>query len=57
VKETSANLMFIDLVQLFERARRARKEAQRLSDDQRFIISWLAMRPRSTVRPSPMLDE
>jgi hypothetical protein len=57
VKETRAVSMFVDLVQLFKRARRACEEAQRLFDDQRFIISWSQMRPRSTVRLSPMVDE
>ena len=57
MKETPAISMFVDLVQLFERALRACEEAQRLMDDQRFIISWSQMRPRSTARPLPMLDE
>jgi len=45
-----------DLAELFERARLAREEAQRLSTDYRFLISWRQMRPRFTVRPVPMLD-
>jgi len=45
-----------DLAELFERARLARVEAQRLSTDYRFLISWQRMRPRFTVRPAPMLD-
>ena len=57
MKEPPAISMFVDLVQLFERARRACEEAQRLLDDQRFIISWSQMRPRPTVRHLPMLDE
>ena len=57
MKETRAVSMFVDLVQLFERARRACEEAQRLFDDQRFIVSWSQMRPRSKVSTSRMLDE
>jgi hypothetical protein len=45
-----------DLSELLERARRAREEAQRLSTDYRFLISWRQMRPRFTIRPVPMLD-
>ena len=57
MKERAERSVLVDVVQLFDRARRARDEAQRLLDDQRFIISWSQMRPRSKVRPSPMLDE
>jgi hypothetical protein len=46
-----------DIARLCERARRAREEAERLAADQQFIFSWCQMRPRSKVRPSPMLDE
>ena len=56
MKETSPMLVRADLSELLERARRAREEAQRLSTDYRFLISWRQMRPRFTVRPVPMLD-
>jgi len=46
-----------DLAALCERARRARNEAQQLSSDYYFILSWQRMRPRSGLRPSPLLDE
>jgi hypothetical protein len=46
-----------EVAALFERARRARDEAQRLSSDYRFILSWYRMRPSSGVRSSPLLDE
>jgi hypothetical protein len=46
-----------DVDALCERARRARDEAQRLSSDYRFILSWYRMRPSSGVRPSSLLDE
>ncbi len=46
-----------DVAVLCERARRARDEAQRLSSDYYFILSWYRMRPSSEVRPSPLLDE
>jgi hypothetical protein len=39
VKERAERSVLVDVVQLFDRARRARDEAQRLLDDQRFIIS------------------
>ena len=56
MKETAEMLVHTDLAELFERARLAREEAQRLSTDYRFLISWWQMRPRFTVRPVPMLD-
>ena len=56
VKETAEMPVHTDLAELFERARLAREEAQRLSTDYRFLISWQRMRPRFTVRPAPMLD-
>ena len=56
MKETSPMSVRADLSELLERARRAREEAQRLSTDYRFLISWQRMRPRFTVRPVPMLD-
>jgi hypothetical protein len=45
-----------DVAELLERARRARDEARRLSDDYRFIASWYRMRPRLTGRPYSKLD-
>jgi hypothetical protein len=45
-----------DVAELLERARRARDEAQRLSSDYRFIVSWYVMRPRFAVPPSSKLD-
>ena len=57
MNEPAAIPMAADVAALCERARRAREEAQLLADDQRFIISWSQMRPRSKVRPSPLLDE
>jgi len=45
-----------DVAELLERARRACEEAQRLSDDYRFIVSWHRMRPRFASRPAAMLD-
>jgi len=53
-----ANPVFADsdVAELLARARRACEEAQRLSNDYRFIFSWRRMRPRFSVRPTPMLD-
>ena len=52
----TTTLVHADVAKLLERAQRAREEAVRLSDDHRFIVIWLRMRPRCTVRPSPLLD-
>ena len=54
MKETAQ--VHTDLTKLFERARRACAEAEKLSEDYRFIISWRQMRPRGRVRQSSMLD-
>jgi hypothetical protein len=57
VKETAPTLVRgDDVTELLERARRARDEAQRLSSDYRFIVSWYVMRPRFAVPPSSKLD-
>jgi hypothetical protein len=56
MKETAPVLGRTDLTELFERARRARDEAIRLSDDHRFIVAWYRMRPHFAVRVSSMLD-
>ena len=57
MNEPAAIPMAADVAALCERARRARAEAQRLSSDYHFILSWYRMRPGSKVRPSPLLDE
>ena len=56
MKESISPLIRRDVAELLERARRACEEAQRLSDDQRFIVSWHRMRPRFVSRPAAMLD-
>jgi hypothetical protein len=56
VKEADLALLRRDVTELLERARQACEEAQRLSSDYRFIISWRRMRPRFTVRPAFLLD-
>jgi hypothetical protein len=48
--------LYAELAELYERAHRAMAEAQQLSADLRFIRSWKRMRPRSGVRPSPLLE-
>jgi len=55
--EPAGKPMPADVAALCERARRVRDEAQRLSSDYDFILSWYRMRPRSGVRPSRLLDE
>jgi len=57
MKEPASIPTLADVAVLCERARRARDEAQRLSSDYQFILSWHRMRPGSGVRPSPLLDE
>ena len=54
--ETALVPVQTDLAELFERAARAREEAEKLSGDYRFIVLWSRMRPRCAVRPSPMVD-
>jgi len=56
VKETNPVFVQGDTAKLLERARRARAEAEKLSEDYRFLFSWRRMRPRFTVRPSSMMD-
>ena len=56
MKETNPVFVEGDMAELLERARRARAEAEKLSEDYRFLFSWRRMRPRFTVRPAPMLD-
>jgi len=56
MKENAPMPVQTDLTELFERARRAREETEKLSNDYRFIISWQQMRPRGPVRPSSMPD-
>ena len=56
MKETAEMAVHSDLVELFERASRAREEAVRLLNDRRFIVTWYRMRPRLSARPSLMLD-
>jgi len=56
MKETGPGPVHTDLPELFERAGRAREEAEKLSGDYRFIVLWSRMRPRCAVRPSPMVD-
>jgi hypothetical protein len=55
MKETSA-AFGSDLAALLERARRACEEAQQLSSDYRFIMTWFRMQPRFSARSTPMLD-
>jgi hypothetical protein len=54
--ETALVPVQTDLAELFERAARAREEAEKLSGDYRFIVLWSRMRPRCAVCPSPMVD-
>ena len=56
MKETNPVFVRGDVAELLERARRACADAEKLSEDYRFIISWRQMRPRGRVRPSSMLD-
>jgi hypothetical protein len=57
VEETNLALMPDDLAQLCKRARRVRAEAQQLSADYHFIISWYQMRPGSSTRLDRLLDD
>ena len=56
MKETAPMAVHTDVAELLERARRARDEAQRLSSEYKFIVSWYQMRPRFAMRPAAMLD-
>jgi hypothetical protein len=56
MKETPGTLVPGSVAELLERALRAREEAQRLSSEYEFIVSWYRMRPRFAARPSSMLD-
>jgi hypothetical protein len=56
VEETDPALMPDDLAQLCKRARRVRAEAQQLSADYHFIISWYQMRRGSSARLDRLLD-
>ena len=56
MKETARVPVDTDLAELFERAERARADAEKICRDYRFIALWSRMSPRCAVRPSPMVD-
>ena len=46
-----------ELAKLLQRARRARDEARRLSEDYHFLAGWRRMKPRNRVRPAEIFHE
>ena len=46
-----------ELADLVGRARRACETTAQLVQDYKFLVMWHSMRPRSRLRPYPMLDE
>jgi len=55
-EKPAAVLLDVELALLYERARRAVNEANRLSADLRFILWWRQMRPRPGVSLAPLLE-
>jgi hypothetical protein len=45
-----------ELSLLVQRAKRAAETTRQLAQEHRFIVKWYGMRPRSRMRPLPMLD-
>jgi hypothetical protein len=56
VKETPPALLHVELAELYDRARRAIKEAHNLAADRDFILWWCGMRSQFRKPPSVMLD-
>jgi hypothetical protein len=46
-----------ELAELVERAERACKTTSQLVQDFHFLLVWYQSRPRSRLRPNPILDE
>jgi hypothetical protein len=55
-EKPAAVLLDVELALLYERARRAVNEANRLSADLRFILWWRQMRPRPGVSLAPLVE-
>jgi hypothetical protein len=57
VGEKNLNSKLSELAELTQRVKRASETTAKLAQDHRFLAEWYGMRPRSGVRPEPILDE